>query len=588
MKTILIGQRGTGKTSLLKRLQAEGYGQYHFFDLDEEIEKKLDASITTIFEEKGEEFFRQKEEEVFNDLYKSYEHFFIVLGAGFRFSLPSDANILWIQRAGDLNGRIFLNRPRLNNRLPPLDEYLERAGQREKKFNNLATESFQLTPGFRKELSLGEKMFFLNYSARTDASITVLPQWFDGGVPNKDIFYKIKNWKTRFLELRDDLLTHEQINNLLLWDNEFSFLYSFRNKKHIDEDLSHFHELDWALELGEPQKEVSIVSLHEKTNSIENCFEALEKHTNKHLKLAVEIDSWEELKKGYFWWLKDSRNRSFLPRSSDGRWAWYRQWVGRNQKLNFIRSGIGSAIDQPTLDEWMEGNTVGTRFSAILGNPVVHSMTPTEQALFFKPFPVFRIMVKEEELDDELLSFLKGLGLYAAAVTSPLKEKIYTFLNVREPIAEKLKSVNTLLLSREKVIGTNTDVVGLEALKHSINEKAFSSISVWGGGGTRAPLQSIFPNAVFYSARKGTLIDNKQDINPEPEVIIWGVGRSRQTTCKWPPSEWKPSLVLDLNYSEDSPGLEYAMMVGAEYISGVQMFRLQAQAQREFWSSYEC
>ena len=47
-----------------------------------------------------------------------------------------------------------------------------------------------------------------------------------------------------------------------------------------------------------------------------------------------------------------------------------------------------------------------------------------------------------------------------------------------------------------------------------------------------------------------------------------------------------PKLILDLNYSENSPGREYAHQVSARYISGKLLFVAQAKAQRAFWD--EC
>ena len=56
------------------------------------------------------------------------------------------------------------------------------------------------------------------------------------------------------------------------------------------------------------------------------------------------------------------------------------------------------------------------------------------------------------------------------------------------------------------------------------------------------------------------------------------------SSCVFPPAPWKPQLVLDLNYTEDSPGREYALLVGADYISGKLMFEYQAKKQQKFFS----
>ena len=67
----------------------------------------------------------------------------------------------------------------------------------------------------------------------------------------------------------------------------------------------------------------------------------------------------------------------------------------------------------------------------------------------------------------------------------------------------------------------------------------------------------------------------------EPEVIIWGVGRSLFNGV-FPPEQWRPRIVLDLNYAEDSPGREYALRLGirrVRYVSGLGLFKAQAALQ---------
>ena len=69
-----------------------------------------------------------------------------------------------------------------------------------------------------------------------------------------------------------------------------------------------------------------------------------------------------------------------------------------------------------------------------------------------------------------------------------------------------------------------------------------------------------------------------------PKTLIWAVGRKRmQQGCLMPPKNWKPSKIIDANYTEDSPGLEYALQVHAQYISGMEFFKEQAKKQREIF-----
>jgi len=50
-----------------------------------------------------------------------------------------------------------------------------------------------------------------------------------------------------------------------------------------------------------------------------------------------------------------------------------------------------------------------------------------------------------------------------------------------------------------------------------------------------------------------------------------------------PPKHWKPIRVIDINYTEASPGLEYALQVQAQYTNGMNLFKEQAKKQREIF-----
>ena len=61
-----IGMMGTGK-SKFGRLIAKNFS-FDFYDIDLLIEQKFNNTIKTIFEEKGEKFFRQAEENIIEEL----------------------------------------------------------------------------------------------------------------------------------------------------------------------------------------------------------------------------------------------------------------------------------------------------------------------------------------------------------------------------------------------------------------------------------------------------------------------------------------------------------------------------------------
>jgi shikimate kinase len=80
MKIFLIGFMGSGKTHW-GRLMAEKL-QLPFFDLDSVITETEGKTISDIFAEKGEEFFRYREKEILEELVNSQEEFILSSGGG--------------------------------------------------------------------------------------------------------------------------------------------------------------------------------------------------------------------------------------------------------------------------------------------------------------------------------------------------------------------------------------------------------------------------------------------------------------------------------------------------------------------------
>jgi shikimate kinase len=79
-KIFLIGFMGCGKSTHGKKL-AKAL-QKPFIDLDNYIEKKEEAAVQTIFETKGEDYFREKETEYLKQVIARYPKSVISLGGG--------------------------------------------------------------------------------------------------------------------------------------------------------------------------------------------------------------------------------------------------------------------------------------------------------------------------------------------------------------------------------------------------------------------------------------------------------------------------------------------------------------------------
>ncbi len=599
----VIGHRGTGKTYFLGKLQ-EMFVQFgvnaFVLDLDQEIEKRESKTIREIFETDGEPEFRKLEEKTLKELYANYngrkEPVFISLGAGFEGLIPEPSHIIWLQRPTDKDGRIFFDRPRLMGDRSLYEEYMAKYGERQYKYARLCDEHLMRNEG-SLELEDSDLIFFGLKQGRIGGGLTLLPEHFKrfsswGGFVERRI-----DWGVDFLELRDDLLEPNMLKVGIQEIKPEHLLLSFRNPQ-----KSSFHKMDltpyrwdWAMELGEcPLGIPPILSLHKRPTGkgieLEEQIVELQirGRQQSHLKLAVEIMNWDELDMCHNWWQEDPSNRSFLPRSASGRWSWYRALFGPQMRIAFFREDVGSSPDQPYFAEWVRAKNLrsdlaATHFAAVLGSPIHHSRTPSEQREFFiaKNQMVVAIEIKPEEDFKPILKILKKMGLTSAAVTSPLKLSAFEACDQWSTEARFLKSVNTISHVGNGWLGHNTDFEGFKTL---LGDVANKNVAVWGGGGTRSMIQQVLPEAHFYSARTGEPLDGQKKID-NPDVVIWAVPRSRMEGSQWPPASWNPKLVVDLNYTMDSPGREYkAGLQVTEYCSGLEMFKSQAEAQRVFWN----
>lgn len=575
MITVLIGHRGVGKTGLLRRLAHLFHQRTDVIlrDLDAEVETLHRKSIDEIFRKLGETEFRKLEAQAFENLLQTRvpgTQLIVALGAGFEFSLPVDAKVVWVRRPTDATGRIFLNRPALDEGAP-LEQWQKRFPKRQERYRSLAHQELTLAEGNLHDFILEEHFFSLQVKSLPFA-LTALPENFK----SPDFFEQRRRWGLKWLEVRDDLLTDSQIKKLQQNWPQANLLYAIRKSPVTQKPLA--GAVDWPLEFGSPSFDPEIISIHEREASVQATLLKFPHQTSAILKLAITIESFDELMQGHRWWLQDPKKRAFLPSSQIGRWQWYRQLFGPQMPLHFFREGDGSSPDQPWLWQTLATPSMDRQFAAVLGSPIAHSWTPSFQREFFneRDIPVVAIEVGAEEWS-QAIPVLQELGLRFAAVTSPHKQNAFALaVNHLSEEAKELESVNTLAFFDGRWFGHNTDDKGARGL--FFGEFADDKpILVWGGGGTKEMLKVTLPKAEFASARDGKTLTG-------PVHLVWAVGRSRE--FKWPEPAVYVQDVIDLNYTEDSPGREIALLAGSPYKSGETMFIQQGLAQREFWKRY--
>ncbi len=114
---VLLGMMGSGKSTigglLAKKLKLR------FYDVDSEIEKKTNMTISEIFQKNGEAYFRNIEESVTLELLNNINCIISLGGGGFindkiRKESKKKGNTIWL----DCNSKILINRIKRNNKRP--------------------------------------------------------------------------------------------------------------------------------------------------------------------------------------------------------------------------------------------------------------------------------------------------------------------------------------------------------------------------------------------------------------------------------------------------------------------------------------
>ncbi len=80
MRIIFLGYMASGKSTIGK-IVAKKY-DLPFIDLDDYIEKKENKTVSEIFQNKGEIYFRKKENEYLKELVEAEDNFVLSLGGG--------------------------------------------------------------------------------------------------------------------------------------------------------------------------------------------------------------------------------------------------------------------------------------------------------------------------------------------------------------------------------------------------------------------------------------------------------------------------------------------------------------------------
>ena len=246
----------------------------------------------------------------------------------------------------------------------------------------------------------------------------------------------------------------------------------------------------------------------------------------------------------------------------------------------------------------------------VIGNPIDHSLSPKLHNYWIKKNNIKAVYDKQKLNENDLeniISQLREKKINGINVTVPFKKAVIPFLDELTVDANKTKSVNTIYLNNNKLIGDNTDIIGFQKsvddFKYDLNNK---EVFILGAGG-------VVPSIVFALIKMKVskiIISNRtrekaeilKNLFKEIEIVEWGkvpnfdmiinatsVGLKKEDKINIDfPTSAKNKFFYDVIYNpKETNFLKIGKSLGNKTLNGKLMFIYQAISAFNIWHGLE-
>jgi shikimate dehydrogenase len=268
-------------------------------------------------------------------------------------------------------------------------------------------------------------------------------------------------------------------------------------------------------------------------------------------------------------------------------------------------------MDSLTLDA-LCGLTGADLRLAVVGDPIDHSLSPPMQnaglEFLHLPYRYGRLRVKPEDLE-EAFRVLREKSFIGWNLTLPHKLRALEFVDGLEPLAERLRAVNTVVNQSGRLFGFNTDGTGLvaaisEAFACDVSSFRIALLGAGGGAGQAAarylaglnvPALILLNRTIDKAAQLAVELaaTSKSRIKAEPWGNLANVCEEVDliiNAATVGPSPERLSalesrhLVFDMVYGpEETPLVKFARAKGARSADGLLMLLYQGVFAFEIW-----
>jgi len=205
----------------------------------------------------------------------------------------------------------------------------------------------------------------------------------------------------------------------------------------------------------------------------------------------------------------------------------------------------------------------------VIGNPIDHSLSPKLHNYWFKENNIDAIYEKKQVKENDIegiISEMRNGKIDGINVTVPFKKSVIPFLDELDNLAKKTQSVNTIYKDKNKIIGTNTDILGFELSLSSAkflslkikNEVKGKKILILGAGGVTPSiifaLEKMEASIIMLSNRTKEKAENLKKLFPQLELIKWGDVKNFDIIINATSLGLKESDKIPINYDQIGSG----------------------------------
>ena len=237
----------------------------------------------------------------------------------------------------------------------------------------------------------------------------------------------------------------------------------------------------------------------------------------------------------------------------------------------------------------------------VIGNPIEHSLSPKLHNYWLNKNKIDGNYNKKLLTEEKIGEFIKlDQKISGINVTVPFKKTVINYCTELTELASSSQSVNTIILSNDKIIGDNTDIFGFEQSLKDLNFNGFNKTAyILGAGGVVSSIVLALNNLGVKNIVISNRTKNKAEALAKDYNLVvsdWGkivdfdivinctsVGLKLNDRLDLDFSKAKDKIFYDIIYKPKTKFLTDAEGLGNKIIDGKMMFLYQAQKSFEIW-----